>query len=92
MAITEDKFAAEFAKEGLTPERWSNGPGATYAVHEHPYAKVLMVAQGEITFRLPTQKREVRMRPGDRLDLPPHTPHSALVGPEGVVCWEAHLP
>ena len=82
---------AVLAKEGLTPERWSNGPGAMYGVHEHPYAKVLVVAQGEITFELPTQGRSVRMRPGDRLDLPPHTPHSAVVGSQGVVCWEAHI-
>lgn len=83
-------IAAVFASESLTPERWSNGPGATYAVHEHPYAKVLIVAQGEITFRMPGQGREVRMGPGDRLDLPAHTLHGAVVGPRGVVCWEAH--
>lgn len=86
--MTEKNLAAVFAKEGLTPERWSNGPGAVYAVHEHPYAKVLIVAQGEITFQMPG--REVRMGPGDRLDLPAHTPHGAIVGPHGVVCWEAH--
>ena len=34
--------------------------------------------------------RVVRMQPGDRLTLDPRAPHSAVVGPDGVVCLEAH--
>jgi len=34
--------------------------------------------------------RSVELSPGDRLDLPPDLLHSALVGPDGVVCLEAH--
>ena len=30
--------------------QWSNGPGAVYAVHDHPYRKILYVDQGSITF------------------------------------------
>ena len=30
-----------------------------------------------------------RLSPGDRLDLPPGTLHSALVGQAGVACVEA---
>ena len=29
---------------------------------------------------------------GDRLELPAGTAHDAIVGPNGVVCLEAHLP
>ena len=89
--MTEAQVQAIFVKEQLRPERWENGPGAVYATHEHPYAKVLIVQQGSIAFTLPRDGREVLMGPGDRLDLRPHTPHSAVVGSEGVVCWEAHL-
>lgn len=67
--------------------RWSNDAGATYAVHRHPYRKILYVEQGSITFT-PSGKAPVVMRPGDRLDLPAGTPHGAVVGDEGVVCWE----
>ncbi len=67
--------------------RWSNGPGAQYAVHSHPYRKILFVEQGSITFT-PTGKSPIVMHPGNRLDLPPGTPHAAMVGDEGVVCWE----
>ena len=37
-------------------------------------------------------RQVVGMRPGDRLTLPPRTPHSAVVGADGVVCLEAHVP
>ena len=88
--VTEADVRDRFVREKLTAERWENGPGAVYAVHDHPYAKVLIVERGSITFMLPREGREVMMKPGDRLDLPPQTPHSAVVGPDGVVCFEAH--
>lgn len=67
--------------------RWSNGRGAEYAVHSHPFKKILYVAEGSITFT-PTGKPPVTMHAGDRLELPAGTPHTAIVGREGVVCWE----
>src|SRR5207248_10981936 len=67
--------------------RWSNGPGAVYAVHDHPYRKILYVDQGSITFE-PAGKPAIVMGPGDRLELPAGTPHGAVVGAEGVTCWE----
>jgi quercetin dioxygenase-like cupin family protein len=88
--MTDAQVHALFAQERLIPTRWENGPGAVYAVHDHPYAKVLIVQQGSITLTLPREGREVGMRPGDRFDLPAGTPHRAVVGSEGVVCWEAH--
>ena len=134
----ESALRAQLVREGLVPERWSNGPHAVYGVHDHPYGKVLVVASGSITFTIDGDKRVVHMipppvlpttkgggwrrqnsddwasgqhfivetatpsaegrrsqvvgmKPGDRLELPPRTPHSALVGPEGVVCLEAHV-
>lgn len=80
----------KFAEEGLSPYRWSNGPHDVYAAHDHPYAKVLYCVQGSIRFRLEALAKVIDLKPGDRLDLPPHTAHSAVVGPEGVVCLEAH--
>ena len=76
--------------EGLDPGAWSNGPGDTYASHDHAYDKVIVIASGSITFGLangPTQ-----LAAGDRLELPAGTAHDAVVGPDGVVCLEAHLP
>jgi hypothetical protein len=66
---------------------WSNGPGALYAEHAHPYRKILYVTAGSITFT-PQGTQPVVMGPGDRIEIPAGTPHGALVGPEGVTCWE----
>jgi len=67
--------------------QWSNGAGAVYAVHDHPYRKILYVAKGSITFS-PEGRSPIEMRAGDRIDLPAGTAHGAVVGPEGVTCWE----
>jgi quercetin dioxygenase-like cupin family protein len=76
------------AEEDLEAYRWSNGPGDEYAAHDHPYDKVIYVVSGSILFRVPGEQLELQA--GDRLDLPRGTRHDAVVGPEGVVCLEAH--
>jgi len=76
-----------FAAEGLAAHRWENGPDFRYRSHRHDYHKILVCAQGSITFHLPGGDAELRA--GDRLDLPAATEHAATVGPDGVVCWEA---
>ena len=77
-------------QEGLTPTRWSNGPHAVYGVHDHPYDKILVVESGSITFDVNEGERTVILARGQRLDLPAHTRHSAIVGAQGVICLEAH--
>jgi len=79
-------------EEGLRAEadqcyRWSNEPGHEYAVHSHPYRKILYVEKGSITFT-PSGRVAIAMQAGDRLDLPAGTPHGAIVGGNGVTCWE----
>jgi mannose-6-phosphate isomerase-like protein (cupin superfamily) len=77
-------------REGLDPGAWSNGPSDQYAAHDHAYDKVIVVTSGSITFTLGDGPAELVA--GDRLELPADTSHDANVGPEGVVCLEAHLP
>ncbi|MCS6992993.1 MAG: cupin domain-containing protein [Anaerolineales bacterium] len=77
--------------EALSYYAWGNEPLDTYAAHTHPYHKVLYVIQGSITFHLPQSGQSLTLRPGDRLELPAGTIHSATVGIEGVQCLEAHL-
>ncbi|MBI3319458.1 MAG: cupin [Candidatus Omnitrophica bacterium] len=85
------ELAQRLAQEGFgNVTRWSNDPHAVYAVHDHPYGKVLFVTKGSITFVLEPSGRRLVMTPDDRLDIPAHTPHRAVVGPDGVVCLEAH--
>ena len=78
------------AEEGLNPYTWSNGPGDVYSAHSHSYHKVIYVVSGSITFGLPEKGDSVYMQTGDRLDLPAGVVHDAVVGPQGVVCLEAH--
>lgn len=78
-----------FARERLSPSRWSNGPGDTYAAHSHGHHKVLYCLRGSITFRLVDTGEDVELHPGDRLDIEAGTSHAAIVGPQGVTCVEA---
>lgn len=87
---TEVAILHMFQSEDLQPYRWSNAPGDVYSAHAHNYHKVIYVVLGSITFGLPRDGQALRLRPGDRLDLPPGVVHDATVGPEGVVCLEAH--
>ena len=79
--------ARAFEAEELDPHTWSNQPGYRYGEHKHEFHKVLFCVAGSITFHTPDG--DVTMDPGDRLDLPPGTMHSATVGPIGVTCMEA---
>jgi hypothetical protein len=76
--------------EGLSPYSWSNGPHDVYSAHSHSYDKVIYVVQGSITFGLPELEQKLILKAGDRLDLPAYIVHDAIVGPQGVVCLEAH--
>ncbi len=87
---TEEKIREICRSDGLEPYRWGNGPGDVYDAHSHPYHKVIYVVRGAITFGLPARGEQFRLHAGDRLDLPAGTIHDAVVGPEGVVCLEAH--
>src|SRR5439155_22919719 len=73
---------ALYHAEGLAPSSWSNGPGDRYSEHEHSYAKLLFCAAGSIRFLV--RGVPFDLTPADRLELPPHTPHAAVVGPGGV--------
>lgn len=81
---------AEMRAAGYPVTVWANGPGYIYGRHAHSYRKLLCCLEGSITFHTPAS--DVALSPGQRLDLPAGTPHSATVGTVGVRCAEAHLP
>jgi quercetin dioxygenase-like cupin family protein len=78
------------AEQGLSPYAWSNGPHDVYTAHSHGYDKVIYVVKGSITFGLAQLRQQLTLNVGDRLDLPAGIVHDAVVGPQGVVCLEAH--
>ena len=83
----EGELAARMGAEGLSPHGWGNAPGDTYGWHEHSYEKVLYCVRGQIVFH--TSAGGIALGPGDRIVLPPRTPHAATLGAEGVRCIEA---
>lgn len=75
---------------GVEPYAWSNGPGEQYAVHEHGTAKLLICAEGSITFLVGPDDDPIELTAGHGFVLPAGTRHSAIVGPEGCTCLEGH--
>ena len=83
--------ASSYLREaGVEPMAWSNGPGDRYAPHEHPYTKLLVCAEGSITFLVGDDEVPVELEAGQGFELPPHTLHAAVVGPAGCTCVEGH--
>jgi len=75
---------------GVEPYAWSNGPGDRYAAHEHRTTKLLICAEGSITFLVGPDEQPVELSAGDGLVLPAGTRHAAVVGPDGCTCLEGH--
>ena len=77
---------------GTDPLAWSNGPGDRYAPHAHAYTKLLVCAEGSITFLIGEEETPIELGAGDGFELPPGTRHAAVVGPTGCTCVEGHRP
>lgn len=77
---------------GVEPSAWSNGPGVRYAVHEHTTTKLLICAEGSITFVVGPEGTPVELTAGNGLLLPARTAHAAIVGAGGCTCLEGHRP
>jgi hypothetical protein len=81
---------ARLRAAGVEPHGWSNGPGDKYAEHDHETTKLLICAEGSITFLVGRDAVPVELHPGDGFVLPARTPHAAVVGQEGCTCLEGH--
>lgn len=82
--------ARRLRREGVEPYAWSNGPGDRYGRHAHGYAKLLMCAEGSITFLVGEGLTPLELRAGEGFELPAGTEHAAVVGPAGCTCLEGH--
>jgi uncharacterized protein YjlB len=81
---------ARLRAAGVEPSAWRSGPGERYAAHDHPYVKLLVCAEGSITFLIGSEQAPVALSAGDGFVLPAGTVHSADVGPSGCTCLEGH--
>ncbi|MCA1571647.1 MAG: AraC family ligand binding domain-containing protein [Chloroflexi bacterium] len=75
---------------GVEPYAWSNGPGDRYAAHEHGTTKLLICAEGSLTFFIGPDEQPVELVAGAGFVLPAGTRHAAVVGAEGCTCLEGH--
>lgn len=75
---------------GVRATTWSNGPGDRYAAHEHATVKLLICAEGSITFLVGDEGQPLELTVGDGIMLPAGTRHAAVVGPHGCTCVEGH--
>lgn len=87
-----DAATEALRQAGVSPSQWSNGPGDTYAAHEHPYTKLLICAEGSITFLIGDDEEPAELGAGEGFVLPAGTRHAARVGPGGCTCLEGHRP
>lgn len=76
-------------KEELRPYMWENAANHRYAVRTHGYHKVLYVINGTLDITLPDSNEQVRLKGGDRIDIPAGTRHGTIIGSGGAKCVEA---
>lgn len=60
---------------------WSDKSGAVYPEHTHQDKVTMFVTEGSIELTINGQSHSLKA--GDRFNIPPQTPHSAIVGPNG---------
>jgi quercetin dioxygenase-like cupin family protein len=83
---------ARLRAAGVEPFAWSNAPGDLYAEHDHDTTKLLICAEGSITFLVGSEAQPVELAAGQGFVLPAGTLHAAIVGPAGCTCLEGHRP
>jgi mannose-6-phosphate isomerase-like protein (cupin superfamily) len=74
----EKKLRAEGFAHFFT---WQDGPDAFYPEHTHAARTAHVILDGEMTLTLEGRTRT--LKPGERLDVPANTVHSARMGPQG---------
>ncbi len=63
--------------EGLEFDLYSDSPGTKYGRHKHSFDDFIVIVSGQM--KIITDAQEWTMKPGDRLNLPANTAHSAVV-------------
>ncbi len=76
-------------QQGLRPYMWTNMPNYRYAVRSHGFTKILYVIDGSLELILPDSNERVKLRAGDRAEIPAGVRHGTIVGTSGAKCVEA---
>ncbi|MCK5573089.1 MAG: cupin domain-containing protein [Bacteroidetes bacterium] len=74
---TLEELKAILAREGLDCGLYSDQPRMKYGRHKHPFDDFVMIVSGRMKIMSDTD--EWILKPGDRLNIPMNTPHSAEI-------------
>lgn len=77
-------------KEGMITAWWSDNPGTQVPLHAHAFPETRWVLEGYL--RVTAAGQSLELGPGDRLDLPPNTPHTTEVLGLGHVIYVSGMP
>ncbi|MFC1834135.1 cupin domain-containing protein [Thermodesulfobacteriota bacterium] len=89
--INDDITRQMFWGENIMVVKWQLAPNASMPEHEHEAEQVTMVHTGSVTLCF-SDDRDVTVKPGDMLVIPPSVPHSVKVGPEGCLVTDLFSP
>lgn len=79
-----ERWIKKFESEGFASiYEHQDASGSVYEEHTHNGKVSLFVTDGSITFDFSGEKKEVKA--GERFDVPVGAPHSAVVGPHGLI-------
>ena len=80
---TLEELQKALAAMGWESELYSDRPGTKYARHKHPFDDFVLIVSGKM--KIATETGEWTLKPGDRLDIPANTIHTAdMIGKEEV--------
>lgn len=78
-----ERCIAELEKENWPfIYEWQDKPGTIYPEHSHKGKVVIFITEGSIDLNVAGLSHHLKT--GDRYNVPVFTPHSAIVGPQGV--------
>ncbi len=94
----KEQAIAEIMEDGYWPVSWIDKPGVSYEPHRHRDRETLYLVAGSLDFTDLETGRTYRLKPGDKLLLPAHAPHSAhthegatyIMGIRTLVAFDEH--
>jgi len=87
-AATEDLLRQKLGADGFKVSSWSKNAGEGMDEQEQAFTRAFACVKGMLRVNLPGDNDYADLLPGDRVELPPGTKHSVMVGPAGVTCLE----
>lgn len=79
--VEKARMAEKITEDGFHPLFFADPPGTVYPRHTHPETKLLAFVSGKMAVSVGQETYQCSA--GDRLIIPGHVAHAAVVGPEG---------